>query len=157
MAEQPHRIRISELADRFEERLAQERAGEEPSDGRAAVVAFLDAANADLADWTPEKDGAGILQCEIDSDAKQVFLGLIRTMSHYRDDGDWRSDTHFNLQLAFDRAPESEDSYAAIYVGEEPGTETSEKFLKWLSTHPAVGPVLGSIPREIDAYLDGDI
>jgi hypothetical protein len=77
-------------------------------------------------------------------------------MSHYYADGDWRSDTHFNLQMAFERPAESVDSYAAISVGEEPGTETPEKFLEWLSVQPTVGPVIDSIPEEIDAYLDGD-
>jgi hypothetical protein len=157
MAEQPQRVRIADLPDQFEERFAGELARGGVAAGRAAVVAFLDAAGTELADWSPATEDAGILQCEIDSNEEKVFLGLIRTMSHYYEtDGDWRSDTHFNLQTAFERAAECVDAYAAIYVGEEPGTETPENFLQWLSDHPTVGPVLDSIPLEMEAYLDGD-
>src|SRR4051812_315088 len=111
----------------------------------SVIVAFLNAASAELADWSPEKDGAGILQCEIDSNEERSC----RPDSHHvalRGWRSWRSDTHFNLQMAFERRAESVDSYAAIYVGEELGTETSERFLEWLSVHPTVGPVLDSVP-----------
>jgi hypothetical protein len=97
----------------------------------------------------------GFSRCEVDADAEQVFVGLIRTMSHYDEDGEWRGDTHFNLQTAFDRPAETVDSYSAIYVGEEPGTQTTDAFLTWLSAHPTAGPVLDSPPRELEVYLDG--
>jgi hypothetical protein len=155
MADRPHRIRISDLPADYDRRVADEGADADAPSGRAVIIAFLDAASAQLEDWSPAKENARILQCEIDANAQQVFVGLIRTMSHYDEDGEWRGDTHFNLQMAFARPAEAVDSYSAIYVGEEPGTQTTDAFLAWLSAHPTAGPVLDSLPRELEVYLDG--
>ena len=153
MTDQPERIRIQELPRHFEQRLADELA-RGTAGGRAVVVAFLDAASAELADWSPTAEGDALLQCEIDSDSEKIVLGLIRSMSQRDSDGEWRFDTLFTLQAVFARSAESVDSYAAIYVGEEPGTETPEQFLEWLSRHPSIGPVLDSTPHDVEAYLD---
>jgi hypothetical protein len=153
MAAEPERIRIEELPRRFEQCLAVE-LGRGTATGRAAVIAFLDAASTELADWSPTVEGDGLLRCEIDSNAERIVLGLIRSMAIRDSDGEWRIYTLFNLQMAFARPAESTDSYAAINVGDEEGTETPEKFLEWLSGHPSVGPVLDSTPLEMEAYLD---
>ena len=155
MSDQPRRIQIRDLPGDYERRVGVEGAGGEVPSGRAAIVAFLDAAGAQLEDWSPANENAGILQCEIDANAEQIFVGLIRTMSHYDEDGQWRGDTHFNLQTAFIRPAEAAGSYSAIYVGEEPGTQTTDAFLAWLSAHPTAGPVLDTPPLELDVYLDG--
>jgi hypothetical protein len=77
----PH-DRIEDLPGRFEQRLEDEIA-RGTARGRAAIVAFLDVATTELADWSPHAEGDDLLQCEIDASATEVVVGLIRSMAHH--------------------------------------------------------------------------
>jgi hypothetical protein len=151
MTDQPEPIQAEDLVPRFEERFEEELA-RGTSRGRAALLAFVDVAMTELADWSPTKDGDDVLQVEIDSDETRVIVGLMRNMAH-RTSGGGVDYTNFNLQMTFARPKDNPAKYARGELGDD-GIETPARLLEWLSSDPSVSPVLDSTPPEVDVYMD---
>jgi hypothetical protein len=112
-------------------------------------VAFVAVAAADFGNWVPSASNE-VLQCEIDSDERQVVVGLLRSRKRSVES---ESYTFFNLQMAFERPRDNPVQHATIELGDE-GAETPVRMLEFVSGHPSVGPVLDSVQPDTDVYLD---